>query len=140
MTPVRNIPGPILAGFHDLFEAHYGDVETERDMPTVHPSWVGNSMLPHRCPRCREVPQALACPTERKKFTDDRPGRGNVWCPLCGARYWLGAGAPLRWALPAGACVAPSRVVEADGRERWQDAPVFGIVVGAPVDYGALAV
>lgn len=142
---MRQIAGPELCGFWGMFESSYGDPATEEGMPTVTPSFVGNSLLPFRCPSCAEVPQDLACPKTREKYRDTRPGRSNHWCPLCGARFRLDErGTPLATALPAGAVVGPSRV-ERSGAVTWQDRPPLGLsVLGflsvrRGVDYKALA-
>lgn len=131
------IAGPSLAGWWGFFESDRGDPSTEADMPTIAPSFVGESMLPFRCPSCKEVPQALACPRTREHYRDKRPGRGNFWCPLCDARFKLdeAAGVPLPSDLKAGAFVGPSRVTRPSG-VTWQDRP--GLLDGAASVLGLL--
>lgn len=129
----RLISGPSLCGFHGIFEDDFGAAETESDMPTITPSAVGNSMLPFRCPTCREIPQALACPKTREHYRDRREGRERVyWCPLCRSRFRLDNNSvPLPCALEAGAVVGPSRV-ERGGMVSWQDRPgTVSTVLGA---------
>lgn len=139
-----HIAGATLCGFFGLFEIDYGDPHTLEPYATITPSRVGTALLPFRCPSCREVPQALACPKSRECFYDRRRGRGNHWCPLCGCRFFLDLrGTALPSALPAGADVAPSRVNRA-GTVLWQDMgrlTLLGFLAGARVSgsYDALA-
>ena len=91
-------------------------------MFTITPSRVGNALLPFRCPRCKEIPQDLACPVAREHYKDPRPG-GAYHCPRCGCRFRINLqGTPLDSTLPAGAEVGPSRVERA-GKTSWQDRP-----------------
>lgn len=140
------IAGSSLVGFYGLFENDFGRPETETDMPTMIPSWVGNSLLPFRCPHCSGVPQALACPLTREKYKDTRPGRTNYFCPLCGGRFRIDLrGCPLPSPLEAGATVGPSQIQRGESIT-WQDRPslvqkIVGTLLGwmyAPVDYSHL--
>ena len=120
------ISGPSLCCFFGTFESDFGNETTDALHITITPSFIGNSLLPFRCPHCAGVPQALACPKTRKKYKDTRPGRSNYFCPLCGCRFKLNLqGTPLPSDIKAGAKVAPSKI-EQEGRTYWQDKP--GIV------------
>lgn len=126
MSRASHIEGPSLCGFHGLFESDYGDSSTPEPLCTITPSFVGNSMLPFRCPRCEKIMQALACPKTRDMFRDKRPGHGNYFCPDCGYRFKLNEeGTPLTSSLPAGALCGPSRVDCVGGSSTWQDNPGF---------------
>ena len=106
-----------------MFEADFGDPKTESPMRVITPSFVGQSLLPFRCPRCQKVPQALACPFTREHYKDPRPGRDNHHCPLCGCRFKINLrGVQLGTPIQAGAEVGPSRV-ECGGKITWQDVP-----------------
>lgn len=115
------IQGPSLCCFWGLFEQDFGDPTTESPMRTITPSFVGNSMLPFRCPRCKDVCQDLACPLLRDHYHDQREGRDNHFCPRCGCRFKISmSGMPLPCAIQTGADVGPSKV-EYNNEVIWQD-------------------
>ncbi len=132
------IQGRPLLGFWGIFEGCYGDESTESPMRTITPSFVGGSMLPFRCARCKDVCQDLACPVTREHYKDTREGRDNHFCSRCGCRFKIDmAGTPLPCALSAGAVVGPSKV-ECDGTVTWQDrddnsilGTILGTILGA---------
>lgn len=130
------IQGRPLVGFYGIFEENFGK-PTNGPMPTVTPSFVGNSLLPFRCPSCQRVCQELACTVTREHYADPRPGRDNHFCHACGCRFRIDLrGVKLPCALAPGADVAPSMV---DGV--WQDVPedsmidaigtIFGTIFGS---------
>src|SRR5882724_9650177 len=128
---MQSIAGPMLCGFCDLFESYWGNLNTPVPYCTVTPTFVGNSMLPFRCPSCKEVPQELACPETRERYHDKREGRDNYWCPLCGYRFEINLkGVSLSSDLKAGAMVGPSTVT-CDGQVTWQDKGWVSTVLGA---------
>lgn len=114
------------------FEAGWGDPSTPKPYVTITPSFVGNSLLPFRCPNCKRPAQELACPKTRKKYHDQREGRDNYYCPECGYRFKIDlAGTPLASTLKAGATVGPSKITRG-GKTSWQDRPgILGTVLGA---------
>ena len=103
------LPGPVLLGFADFFEAAQGDPRTPQPYPRVVPSAVSGVLLPFRCPHCGKVRPEAVDPRKRGGYGD--PARGFSWCPACGGRYVLdGRGTPLAEALPPGAACAPAKV------------------------------
>ena len=135
-----SIEGPILCGFSELFEEHFGNSNTPEPYVTVVPSFVGNSLLPFSCPKCKRPAQELACPLTREKYHDKRVGRDSYWCPACGWRFNIDLnGTKLPCSLKAGAEVGPSLVKEGE-RTRWQDRRgILGWLFGnGKVDYAAL--
>lgn len=82
------LPGRPVSGFHEAFEAGYGDPRSPTPYPIVTPSRIAGAMLPFPCPRCGGVVD-FSDGTARERYRDGRPGRGNHFCPHCGARFYL---------------------------------------------------
>ena len=130
------LPGPVVCGFYDCFEADYGDPETPKPYARVTPSRVGKALLPFHCPSCGQVVDFTD--SERlAAYRDDRnKARVNYFCPSCGARFYLNeAGREFSGSLDSDGA-APSvveRIVRGpDGvdvvRERQGEATVLGWV------------
>jgi hypothetical protein len=116
------VPGPVLIGFGDVFDASYGDPRTPRPYPKVTPSRVGNVLLPFPCPHCGAIRTAVIDPKTRNTYRD--ADRGFSWCPSCQKRFIIDpAGTPLTKALPAGATYAPA-LVDRGGKVETSTDPV----------------
>lgn len=102
------LPGPVLLGFADLFDAAYGRPCAASEIPLVTPTAIGGALLPWPCPHCGAVRPQMATAQGRAEHSD--PQRGFYFCPACEGRYRLAPGAPPPVAIAAGAHAAPCRV------------------------------
>lgn len=103
------LPGPVLLGFAEQFDATWGDGKTPWPYPQVTPSTMSGILLPFRCPHCGQVCPEMVDPAVRDRYFD--PARGFSFCPACCKRYVINwRGMPLAEALPAGAVSAPAKV------------------------------
>lgn len=119
------IPGPVLIGFADVFDASFGDPKTPRPYPKVTPSRVGDTLLPFPCPHCGAVRSAVIDPKKRGGYYDSE--RKFSWCPSCQGRYVVKPeGTPLQRALPPGAMYAPA-LVERGGEVETLGEPEDGL-------------
>ena len=86
------LPGPVLLGFADLFDAAYGRPCAASEIPLVTPTAIGGALLPFSCPHCGAVRPQMATAQGRAEHSD--PQRGFYFCPACEGRYRLAPGAP----------------------------------------------
>lgn len=109
MSRRRLLPGPVLLGFAQLFDAAWGRPCPATEIPTVAPTRLGGQALPFPCPHCGAVRPRSKDPAARDDYRD--PVRGFCWCPACLGRYRLDReGIALPAPLRPGAQAAPCRV------------------------------